>query len=61
MLHAYAIRFDVMENLEKFLVFVGTKQGLKEKNVGASVLSIVGDGVEKKQMAPWHVDFSMQD
>ena len=26
MFHAYAVRFDVMENLEKFLV--GTKQGL---------------------------------
>jgi len=29
MLYTYAARFDVTKNLEKFLVLVETKQGLK--------------------------------
>jgi hypothetical protein len=33
MLHAYAARFDVMENLKNFAKFFGTKQGLSAQHL----------------------------
>jgi len=41
MLHACAVRFDVTKNLEKFLIFRSTKQGLSLRSVHRKFISKV--------------------